>query len=224
MALPPWKNSQQSWAEHDGWKVRCGRSMGMGLHDHFRVPRVLRADSFWCQRHQPLAFIYMISHGSSLSRECQYMSCNYRRNTHGVMRILNACWFNYDLSTHLFIMSTSGWCCCVKSTEDDVYVYSGASICEQIWNSWWQYVQFTFYIYFFHWSIRARGKICHQICGSREHFFVPEGNVVSLVVSWPLKLKWHSIFVFSIIYMLLNTLKWVNSVNSGLRRCHYTVC
>lgn len=118
--------------------VGCDRSMGMGLQDHFRIPRVLRADSFWYHRHQPLAFIYMISHVSSLSREYQYMTCNYRRNTHGVTRMLNACRFNCDLSTHLFVMSTSGWCYCVKSTEEDVYVYSGASICKQIQNSWWQ--------------------------------------------------------------------------------------
>lgn len=90
--------------------------------------------SFWCQRHQPLAFFYVTSHGSSLSRECQYMSCNYRRNTHGVMKILNACWFKH---TFVYYVYKCLVLLCQKHRRD-VYVYSGASICEQIRNSWWQ--------------------------------------------------------------------------------------
>lgn len=148
----------------------------MGLQDHFRRPRVLRAEVFWCQRHQPLAFIYMISHGSSLSRECQYMSCNYRRNTHGVTRILNACWFNHDLSTHnkfvyyvykwlvLLCQKHRRWCLCVFWSK---YLWTNMKF--MMANK--LYVQFTFYICFSHWSVRTRGKICHQICDSREHFF-----------------------------------------------------
>lgn len=183
--------------------------------------------SFWCQRHQPLAFFYVISHGSSLSRECQYMSCNYRRNTHGVMKILNACWFNHDLSTHLFIMSTSAWCFVSKAQKRCLRVFWS----KYLWTNTKftmankLYVQFTFYICFSHWSVIARGKICHQICGSREHLFF-------LFLKWMLSLwldlggwSWSGIpFLSSILYMLLNTLKWVNSVKSGLRRFHYAVC
>lgn len=67
-------------------------------------------------------------------------------------------------------MSTSGWCCCVKRTQDNVYMCSGASICEQIGTSYKVCVQFSFYISFLHQSVRAIGELCHQICGSREHF------------------------------------------------------
>lgn len=89
------------------------------------------------------------------------------------MKILNACWFNHDLSTHLFIMSTSAWCFVSKAQKRCLCVFWS----KYLWtNTKFMmanklYVQFIFYICFSHWSVIARGKICHQICGSREHFF-----------------------------------------------------
>lgn len=53
--------------------------------------------------------------------------------------------------------------------------------------------------------LEQEGKFVTRFVAPESIFFpVLEVNVVSLVASWWLKLKWHSIFVFNIIHASLH--------------------
>lgn len=112
----------------------------MGLQGHLRIRWAFHTHPFLMPEvpSSPQLPVFVISCGPVLSKESQHTSFNYRRNTYAVMTKPNPWWFNYGLNTHLFTMSTSGWYCCVKSTQDNVCIYSSASICSQIGTSWWQ--------------------------------------------------------------------------------------